>query len=51
MGDRLILTVFLPAPVDDVAALLKVIAERWPSARIDFNAPDGWHIDVGERKS
>lgn len=45
-GDRLTIVVYLPASLDDVGALLALVADRWPTARINVAGPDGWLVEL-----
>jgi hypothetical protein len=43
---RLTITVVLPQPINNVAAILDVVSKHWPDATIDTNHPDGWRVEL-----
>jgi hypothetical protein len=45
-GDRITIVIQLPAPLDAVSEVLRVIGDRWPTASIDTSHEDGWHIEL-----
>ena len=46
MADRIVITIHLPAALDDVSHVLNAVAERWPTATVDTNHEDGWWITL-----
>lgn len=47
MGDRIIITIHLPANIDDIAAMLAKVADIWPNARVDTESDaGGWIIEL-----
>lgn len=44
MTDTLTIVVELPASLNAVAALLRVVGDEWPDAQVDTRGPTGWKI-------
>lgn len=44
------IVVMLPAPLEAVGQLLRVMGHHWPNATVDTTHPDGWRIVLEPRK-